>query len=114
MGDLTTWPVGAAAAGLGSSATGAATGAVGATGACMGAATYCCTTAPPLLTIRTLPSASVISSSETFDSETRAIKVLSFRRSMEAPTAIKLNRARIYSNFGLPQRLRGNLHQHRS
>ena len=34
-------------------------------------------------TIRTLPSASVISSSEMFDSETRSIKVFSLRRSIE-------------------------------
>ena len=46
------------------------------------AGTYCWTTVGPLLTMRTLPSASVISSSETLDSETRSIRVLSFRRSM--------------------------------
>jgi len=34
------------------------------------------------LTMRTLPSASVISSSETFDSDTRSISVFSLRRSM--------------------------------
>ena len=34
------------------------------------------------LTMRTLPSASVISSSEIFDSETRSIKVFSLRKSM--------------------------------
>ena len=103
MGDFTMWPAGAAGVdGAGSSATCAAAGA-GATGACMGAATYCWTTPPTLLTMRTLPSASVISSSETFDSDTRSMRVLSFRRSMEAPTAIKLNRARIYSYFTLSQ-----------
>ena len=46
----------------------------------MGMATA--TGAAPALTMRTLPSASVISSSDTFDSDTRSIKVLSFRRSM--------------------------------
>jgi hypothetical protein len=38
--------------------------------------------APMDLTILTLPSASVISSSDTFDSETRSISVLSLRKSM--------------------------------
>src|SRR3569832_1398431 len=41
-----------------------------------------CGIAPPPFTMRTLPSASVISSSETFDSDTRSINVLSLRRSM--------------------------------
>ena len=42
-------------------------------------------TGTPLdLTIRTLPSASVISSSETFDSETRSMRVLSFLRSIDS------------------------------
>src|SRR5688500_17575860 len=36
----------------------------------------------PPFTMRTLPSASVISSSETFDSDTRSINVFIFRRSM--------------------------------
>ena len=39
--------------------------------------------AVPPLTMRTLPSASVISSSEILDSDTRSISVLSLRRSME-------------------------------
>ena len=39
--------------------------------------------APTLLTMRTFPSASVISSSDTLDSDTRSIRVLSFRKSME-------------------------------
>src|SRR5438105_3170502 len=42
--------------------------------------------------MRTLPSASVISSSEMFDSETRSIKVLSLRRSMRSPTFVVLGR----------------------
>ena len=108
MGDFTTWPVDAAATGAGSSATVA--GAAAAAAAGMGAGTYCCTTAPPLLTIRTLPSASVISSSDTFDSDTRSMRVLSFRKSMGAPTAIKLNKARIYSNFSLLQSLERIFH----
>jgi hypothetical protein len=41
---------------------------------------------PPLaLTILTLPSASVISSSVTLESETKSIKVLSLRKSMLSP-----------------------------
>jgi hypothetical protein len=36
----------------------------------------------PALTMRTLPSASVISSSEMFDSDTRSISVFSLRKSM--------------------------------
>ena len=39
---------------------------------------------PLALTIRTLPSASVISSSDTLDSETRSISVLSFLRSINS------------------------------
>ena len=59
---------------------GAAAGAAGAA-TTTGAATA---TGPPTgpLTIRTLPSASVISSSETLDSETKSIKVLSFLKSI--------------------------------
>jgi hypothetical protein len=60
----------------------AATGAATTAGAAdMGAAT---TNGAPLdLTIRTLPSASVISNSETLDSETKSIRVLSLRKSIE-------------------------------
>jgi hypothetical protein len=38
-----------------------------------------------LLTMRTLPSASVISSSETFESDTKSISVLSLRKSINPP-----------------------------
>jgi len=38
------------------------------------------------LTMRTLPSASVISSSDTFESDTKSIRVFSFRKSMRSPT----------------------------
>jgi chromosome segregation protein len=50
-----------------------------------GAAAICVTIATgagALLTIRTVPSASVISSSDTLESETRSINVLSFRKSI--------------------------------
>src|SRR3989344_3377910 len=90
MGDLTMWPAGTAGAeGAGNSATWAAADAGGA-GACIGAGTDCWTKRPTLLRRRALPSASVFSSSDTFDSDTRSMRVLSFRRSMGAPTAIKL------------------------
>ena len=61
----------------------AATGAA-ATGAGAGATIWVvyATGAGPLLTIRTLPSASVILSSDTLESETRSINVLSFRKSI--------------------------------
>jgi hypothetical protein len=49
------------------------------TGAAIGAATIA-PTGP--LTMRTLPSASVISNSETLESETKSINVLSFLKSM--------------------------------
>src|SRR5574343_24580 len=66
MGDFTTWPLGAS---------GTATGAAAMTTGALAA----------VLTIRTLPSASVISNSETLDSETRSIRVLSLRRSIFSP-----------------------------
>jgi len=61
--------------------------AAGAAAATTGAATIAgiATADAPALTMRTLPSASVISSSEMLDSETRSIRVFSFRRSMGPP-----------------------------
>jgi hypothetical protein len=38
--------------------------------------------------MRTLPSASVISSSETLESDTKSISVFSLRKSMESPTTV--------------------------
>src|SRR6187551_1711379 len=99
MGDLTAWPAGAAGAA-------SATGAAGAppAGAAAGAATMatgCCITrgAPLDLTMRTLPSASVISSSDTLDSETRSIRVLSFLRSMGSPTTVDAGRQDQHAAF---------------
>ena len=46
--------------------------------------------ARPALAVRPVPSASVISSSDTFDSDTRSIKVLSFRRSIFETLSWKL------------------------
>src|SRR3990167_6038993 len=88
MGDFTVCPTGAA---------GAATGAAGATSTAgardgdigAGAMLYVTGAAAmtgALLTMRTLPSASVISSSDTFDSDTRSISVFSFLKSMISPT----------------------------
>jgi hypothetical protein len=89
MGDFTTWPWGSAVAaasaavGVGAAAAiGAGAMATGATTAVVGAAIMAVGT---LLTMRTLPSASVISSSDTFDSDTRSISVLSFLKSINAP-----------------------------
>jgi hypothetical protein len=97
MGELTVWPAAAASAATAAAVTAAASAisvAVGATGAeTTGAAagTMTCwvntgATAPvEPLTIRTLPSASVISNSVTLESETKSIKVLSLRKSMLPP-----------------------------
>jgi hypothetical protein len=76
----------------------AATGMTGATGACIGA----WKAALPPLTMRTLPSASVISSSDTFDSDTRSIRVFSLRKSMGSPALdnVRLrNLPQIHSSF---------------
>src|SRR5690606_33374435 len=80
----TTWPVSTGASGAGGAL---AVTAPGVAAACCGIA--CCMTGAaitmgvaPALTMRTLPSASVISSSDTLDSDTRSIRVLSLRRSM--------------------------------
>src|SRR5437868_2213150 len=84
MGDLIAWPVTAASAGAAAGAAAAAAGA-GAAWPAAGAAsvcTYWTGAATPPLTMRTLPSVSVISSSEILDSDTRSISVLSLRRSM--------------------------------
>src|SRR6188474_489224 len=64
-------------------------------------ATGCCITrgAPLDLTMRTLPSASVISSSDTLDSETRSIRVLSFLRSMGSPTTVDAGRQDQHAAF---------------
>ena len=88
---------------LGAGAAGWAAGATAGAGcaSAAGAAAGGCTTAPPPLTMRTLPSASVISSSETLDSETRSIRVLSLRRSMPSPICVVLRRRRIYSKMSL-------------
>src|SRR3954465_8821821 len=87
MGDLTTWPVGASGAAAAAAGTAARTGAVFAADCMTEGATTCWT--PPPLTIRTFPSASVISSSETFDSDTRSINVFSLRKSMDSPAPTK-------------------------
>src|SRR6478609_7802250 len=87
MGDLTVWPAGSCgAAATGAAAAGASAGAAATGAACItwGWATPCAMAGPPL-TMRTLPSASVISSSETFDSDTRSINVLSLRKSIRSP-----------------------------
>src|SRR5689334_6620439 len=85
MGDFTVWPLGTSATGAAAGAgavAGASAGAAAATlAADMGAATAWTAAGPPL-TMRTLPSASVISSSDTLDSDTRSISVLSLRKSM--------------------------------
>src|SRR6187402_2082334 len=100
MGDFTMWPVGSAGA-----ATAGATGAAPAAGA-NGAATwvitgaYWCAIGCPPLTMRTLPSASVISSSETFDSDTRSINVFSLRKSIPVSGIVR-KRTRIYSKIWL-------------
>jgi hypothetical protein len=83
IGDLTWWPLGAsgaAAAGAGPAGASAGAGAATAAGIIIGAAMPW--PAGPPFTMRTLPSASVISSSETLDSDTRSISVLSLRKSM--------------------------------
>src|SRR5512139_124008 len=58
----------------------------------MGAASTACGS---LFTMRTLPSASVISSSEMFDSDTRSISVFSLRRSMCSPTPVVVGAAAV-------------------
>ena len=88
IGDLTTLPAGTAAGAGAAGAAGSAAAAgaaaaattVGARGAA--AAATIVTGAGPALTMRTLPSASVISSSEMFESDTRSISVFSFLRSI--------------------------------
>ena len=52
----------------------------------------------PPLTMRILPSASVISSSATFDSDTKSIRVLSFLKSMLTPTMSFFKRANLHGN----------------
>ena len=101
MGDLMTRPSGSAAASgaVGDAATGAATGAGMGTPA-VGGATYtgamaaADATAPADLTMRTLPSSSVISNSEMLDSDTKSIRVLSLRRSMDLLVYKKLRAVR--------------------
>ena len=90
MGDLMTCPSICAGAADAAGGTGEGAGAVRVMGAAgtawagAGAGTIM-GAAGAALTMRTLPSASVISSSETFDSETRSMSVLSLRRSMVTP-----------------------------
>ena len=86
MGDLTVCPVSTAASADADSA-GVARAAVAGAEATGGATDTgaAITTGAPTgpLTMRTLPSASVISSSETLDSDTKSIRVLSFLKSMD-------------------------------
>src|SRR3954471_16843862 len=57
--------------------------------------------------MRTLPSASVISSLDTFDSDTRSISVLSLGKSMGGSPA-SLKETRIYSKLRVLPSFRGN------
>src|SRR5690606_2685319 len=81
------WPLGASGAAAGAAT---AAGAAGAPVAASATGAACCTGAciisgaGGLLTILTLPSPSVISSSEIPDSATRSIRVFSLRRSMDS------------------------------
>jgi len=66
-----------------------ATAGAGAGAATIATGAACCITTgaatPMLLTMRTLPSASVISNSETLESDTKSISVLSLRKSINPP-----------------------------